>query len=43
MATLLPGKRHAICRCSLIAAISTALLVFRGERAPVLTPQEAAE
>jgi MFS transporter, AAHS family, 4-hydroxybenzoate transporter len=31
------------CGFALIAAIATALLVFRGERAQVLTPQEAAQ
>jgi MFS transporter, AAHS family, 4-hydroxybenzoate transporter len=31
------------CGFALIAAIATALLVFRGERVPVLAPQEAAE
>ena len=31
------------CGFALIAAIATALLAFRGQRAPVLTPQEAAE
>jgi AAHS family 4-hydroxybenzoate transporter-like MFS transporter len=31
------------CGFALIAAIATALLVFRGERAAVLTPQEAAQ
>jgi MFS transporter, AAHS family, 4-hydroxybenzoate transporter len=31
------------CGFALIAAIATALLVFRGERAEVLTPQEAAQ
>jgi AAHS family 4-hydroxybenzoate transporter-like MFS transporter len=31
------------CGFALIAAIATALLVFRGERAPVLTAQEAAQ
>jgi AAHS family 4-hydroxybenzoate transporter-like MFS transporter len=31
------------CGFALIAAIATALLAFRGGRAPVLTPQEAAE
>ena len=31
------------CLFALIAAVATALLAFRGQRAPVLTPQEAAE
>jgi hypothetical protein len=31
------------CGFALIAAAATALLAFRGERAPVLTPQEAAQ
>ena len=31
------------CGFALVAAIATALLVFRGQRAEVLTPQEAAE
>jgi len=31
------------CGFALIAAVAAALLIFRGERAPVLTPQEAAE
>jgi AAHS family 4-hydroxybenzoate transporter-like MFS transporter len=31
------------CGFALVAAIATALLVFRGERAPVLTAQEAAQ
>jgi AAHS family 4-hydroxybenzoate transporter-like MFS transporter len=31
------------CGFALIAAIAAALLVFRGERAPALTPQEAAQ
>ena len=38
-----PQIFFSACGFALIAAIATALLAFRGQRAPVLTPQEAAE
>ena len=41
----LPPRQIFLSAClfALVAAAATALLVFRGERTPVLTPQEAAE
>src|SRR5439155_17580052 len=45
LASGLPPREIFLSACgfALIAAIATALLVFRGERAPVLTAQEAAQ